>query len=106
MDDDERIAVTNLSDRMHKSRTDRKVGCGHTVKAGEPYHKSVDVVDGDFSSMTECTYCMAGWPNPETIVACEACKGSGYDDRLGDACPTCFGAGSVERQITATGNDS
>ena len=58
--DPEQIKITKLSQRTHKTRTARKLPCGHEVEAGTPYEKWVGIVDGEFTSDVACFHCVYG----------------------------------------------
>jgi len=46
-----------LSNRTHRTRTQRVLPCGHEVPAGTRYRKWIGVVDGEFISDVECPRC-------------------------------------------------
>lgn len=43
--------------RTHKTRTERKLPCGHTVPAGTVYEIEAWIVDGEFTEDCRCAKC-------------------------------------------------
>ena len=47
-----------LAQRQHRTRTARKLKCGHEVEAGTLYRLWIGLVDGEFTIDCECAQCI------------------------------------------------
>lgn len=61
IDMDEYPRVTALADRDHRSRSARRLRCGHEIAAGQRYREIVTLVDGEFTIEHECNRCHDEW---------------------------------------------
>lgn len=52
--------VKTIATETRRTRTERKLECGHTVPAGTSYRRWVGLVDGEFCVAIDCMYCWAG----------------------------------------------
>jgi hypothetical protein len=56
--DEEAPVCTKLGPtRTHKTRTARRLPCGHEVEAGTVYEVEAWIVDGEFQTSTRCFHC-------------------------------------------------
>lgn len=52
--------VRTIDKRTHRTRTARRLPCGHDVPAGTMYTKWVGLIDGEFTTSIECLHCYMG----------------------------------------------